>query len=354
MTVQSVSTTMLAQLSPLDGLGSSGLQQAALLAQREWLPRSLKTQTFPWQHKITYLLKGELMLEYPGQGRKVFVGGAGDALSPLERAGEVPARTRVITDAELLWFEERALDILVTWDQVLPFGAAGLTRKTGATAGLSGMLDIRKLTQGVFSSLPAAHIESLLACFTRQPVRAGDVIVRQDDPGDSYYVIERGRARVTREVAGAMIELAELQAGDVFGEEALIAETRRNATVTMQTDGELLRLEGADFIRLLRAPLLRHIDADAALRRVAHGAQWIDVRFPAEYRCDGLPGAVNIPLNELRDALPSLHKDRSYIVYCQTGRRSSAAAFLLSQRGFDASLLEGGLKSMIAMENIEA
>jgi len=56
----------------------------------------------------------------------------------------------------------------------------------------------------------------------------------------------------------------------------------------------------------------------------------------------------------LRDALPSFHKDKQYIVYCQTGRRSSAATFLLSQRGLHASLLQGGLKTMIAMEKIAA
>jgi rhodanese-related sulfurtransferase len=67
-----------------------------------------------------------------------------------------------------------------------------------------------------------------------------------------------------------------------------------------------------------------------------------------------LAGAMNIPLNELRDALPSLRNDREYMVYCQTGRRSSAAAFLLSQRGFSASLLEGGLKSMVALERVAA
>jgi rhodanese-related sulfurtransferase len=257
-------------------------------------------------------------------------------------------RVRAITDAELLCFDENALDILVTWDQLVP--------RTQPTAGsadwrtMTGIFDVRKLASGAFASLPAAHIESLLASFERRVVRAGEIIVRQDEPGDCYYVIERGRALVTREVAGACMELAELKAGDAFGEEALVAETSRNATVTMKTDGELLRLEGTSFVRLLREPLLQRIDAREARRRIAAGACWLDVRFPAEYRQDGLPGALNIPLNELRDALPGLNRENEYIVYCQTGRRSSAAAFLLSQRGLRASLLQGGLKSMIATE----
>jgi rhodanese-related sulfurtransferase len=346
MNTMPVTPETLAHLSPLNHLGASGLRQAAQLARREFVPHDLSTRDFPWHSKVAYLLKGEIKLDYPDGGMRVIVGGSPDAQVPLGCCGASPARLRVITDADLLWFDESALDILVTWDQLVPPAAPAASDWRS----MPGMFDVRRLTQSAFATLPAAHIESLLACFRQQPVKAGEVVVRQGDPGDCYFLIERGRAQVTREVGGANIDLAELQAGDAFGEEALIAETSRNATVTMKTDGELLRLDGSDFIRLLREPLLQRIDAAEARRRAAAGARWIDVRFPAEYRSDGIPGALNIPLNELRDSLAGLSRNEEYIVYCQTGRRSSAAAFLLSQHGINASLLEGGLKSMHAME----
>ena len=69
------------------------------------------------------------------------------------------------------------------------------------------------------------------------------------------------------------------------------------------------------------------------------------MRFPAEYQGDGYPGAINIPLNDIRQASTALDPGKEYIVYCQTGRRSSAAAFLLSQRGLQATLLEGGMRA---------
>jgi len=361
MKLQSVTPENLAVLSPLTGLGAASLLQVASLARLAHFSRGLQALNFSWTQKVVYLLDGELKLGYPGGGNKVVVGGYDAALSPLNSGGVDPVNVRAITDVQLLWFDENALDILVTWDQLvapLPARVGGEVGTAGDVAGaaadwraMSGIFDARLLTLGSFANLPAANIDSLLAGFRRQFVKAGEVIVRQNEPGDYYYVIERGRAQVTREVAGAQIELADLKSGDAFGEEALIAETCRNATVTMKTDGELLRLDGTDFVKLLRAPLLQSIDAAEARRRIAAGARWLDVRFPAEYRHDGLPDALNIPLNELRDALPSLHKDQEYIVYCQTGRRSSAATFLLSQRGLHASLLEGGLKSMIAMEN---
>jgi len=50
-----------------------------------------------------------------------------------------------------------------------------------------------------------------------------------------------------------------------------------------------------------------------------------------------------VPLSEVRDMFSVLDKSKEYIVYCQSGRRSAAAAFLFAQRGFKVWLLEGGL-----------
>lgn len=359
MTTIHATFEILARLAPLARLEAESLRQVASLALIESFPQSRKVLGFDWAHKVVFLLSGELKVVFPDGRIRVFVGGCDEALFPLTGSGIAPLSATAITDAQLLWFDENALDILFTWDQLM----MPLPARTDGTAvgnvpswrSLPGIFDARQLTRGTFASLPAAHIESLLGCFRRQPVAAGEVIVRQNEPGNGYYVIERGRAQVTREIAGARIGLAELDSGDVFGEEALIAGTVRNATVTMKTAGELLCLEAADFARLLRAPLLHSMDARRARARVASGeAYWLDVRFPAEYKFDGLREALNIPLNELRDALPSLRRDREYIVYCQSGRRSSAATFLLSQRGFQATLLEGGLKSMQLPERAAA
>jgi rhodanese-related sulfurtransferase len=71
----------------------------------------------------------------------------------------------------------------------------------------------------------------------------------------------------------------------------------------------------------------------------------VDVRFPAEYAFDKIPGAINLPLNEIRDASRSLDPNKVYVLYCQSGKRSSAAAFLLSQRGYKAFVLDGGLRA---------
>jgi rhodanese-related sulfurtransferase len=73
------------------------------------------------------------------------------------------------------------------------------------------------------------------------------------------------------------------------------------------------------------------------------GARWLDVRLPSEFDAWHLPGALNVPLYFLRLKLKQLDAKLKYIVVCDTGRRSSAGAFVLAERGFEAMVLKGGL-----------
>ncbi len=154
-----------------------------------------------------------------------------------------------------------------------------------------------------------------------------------------------GKCVVTRETPlnKEGIKLAELGVGDTFGEEALIAEAKRNATVTMLTDGVLMRLNKQDFRELMNEPLLQWVSYDRAREIVARGGRWLDVRLPSEHQNLSIEGSLNIPLYFIRLKLSTLDRNVPYVVYCDTGRRSSAAAYILVERGFDAYVLTGGL-----------
>jgi len=85
------------------------------------------------------------------------------------------------------------------------------------------------------------------------------------------------------------------------------------------------------------------VDHDKAKEIVARGGKWLDVRLPSEFQNFRIDGAVNIPLYFIRLKLNALDKNTQYVVCCDTGRRSSAAAYILSERGFEAYVLKGGL-----------
>lgn len=348
MSARRATPEQLSDLVPLGSLSPARLRELAAVANVEYGARgSDPLAAAPRQGQSVFLLRGELLLAYKGGGTLLVVGGHGEGRHALTRRPTPIQRTRAITDVELLVVEDEGLDILMTFDQVAAGSSAAesaMGRAVRSDARLaSGIFSLANLRHGVFAQLPPSRIEELLQRFERASVRKGDVIVREGDEGDYYYVIESGRCRVERTVGGVKVALAELASGDAFGEEALASDARRNATVVMDSDGELLRLGKRDFDALLREPLLQRVSLAEGMKRVAQGAQWLDVRYPSEYRYDRLQGAVNVPLNEVRNSFSALDPAREVVVYCQSGRRSSAAAFLLAQRGFKVSLLNGGL-----------
>ena len=78
---------------------------------------------------------------------------------------------------------------------------------------------------------------------------------------------------------------------------------------------------------------------------VRSGGQWLDVRLPSEFENQHLDGAINIPLYFIRLKLSTLNQGKKYVVCCDTGRRSSAGAYILSERGFQAYVLQGGISA---------
>jgi rhodanese-related sulfurtransferase len=71
----------------------------------------------------------------------------------------------------------------------------------------------------------------------------------------------------------------------------------------------------------------------------------LDVRQPVELTVENVPGAVNIPIPELRDRLDELPRDKEIHVFCRSGQRSYYATRILLQNGFKARNRSGGMLS---------
>jgi CRP-like cAMP-binding protein len=96
----------------------------------------------------------------------------------------------------------------------------------------------------IFRPLPEATIESLARALGEVTAGPGDVVIRQGDPGDRFYLIESGAVEVL--VDGEFV--GELGAGESFGEIALLRDVPRTATVQAKEDLRLLALERDDFV----------------------------------------------------------------------------------------------------------
>ncbi|MFT5396129.1 MAG: CRP-like cAMP-binding protein [Gammaproteobacteria bacterium] len=300
-----------------------------------------------------YLLDGEIELHANEQLESVIQSGSDRAKYALAQLQPRQFSAKAKTPLKILLIERNNLDQLMMLAQET---TADPTRRSGTGADMEvdevGGVDddtdwmTQMLQSELFSKIPMANIHQLFALLEEVEFSAGDVVIKQGDPGDHYYIVSEGRCAVSRKPTPKSndIKLAELKTGDSFGEEALISESTRNATITMITDGILMKLTKETFVELVKKPTLQSLTFDEADALVNEGsAKWLDVRFPNEHGESSIEDSLNIPLNSLRLKSDELDSSMIYILYCDTSGRSSTGAFLLAERGFDVSYLDGGL-----------
>ncbi|PKM45253.1 MAG: hypothetical protein CVV05_07770 [Gammaproteobacteria bacterium HGW-Gammaproteobacteria-1] len=346
-TRQRVESQYLRNYVPLSELTQDNLQELARSTYVEQLPagRTLFKKGDA-DNRSYYILGGEIELDGGDAPPKIIAGATPASRFPLDHHRPRQATAKARTPVFYFQVDNNHLDLLLTWGQNAGYMVAEIDNVEETADDGDWMTHM--LRSSIFHRIPASNIQAVFMKMEPKPVRAGDVVIRQGDEGDYYYYIKQGRVAVTRLTkTGQTIKLAELEAGSSFGEEALISDSKRNANVTMLTNGVLMRLAKADFASLLKEPVLQSVSYDEAQKLVASGkCQWLDVRLESEYKNASLPGSINIPLFMLRLKASTLDQDKKYIVYCDTGRRSSSAVFLLTERGFDAYVLKDGLMAI--------
>ncbi|MDB5388149.1 MAG: CoA-disulfide reductase, partial [Planctomycetaceae bacterium] len=88
------------------------------------------------------------------------------------------------------------------------------------------------------------------------------------------------------------------------------------------------------------------VDVEAVLATpLSERAFLLDVRTPQEYASGHIPGAVNIPVDDLRARLNELPRDRQIAAYCQVGQRGYLATRILLQEGYSVANIGGGYKT---------
>ncbi len=125
----------------------------------------------------------------------------------------------------------------------------------------------------LFRFLPDEHFEKILPLLQEEHYDFGDLLVRQGEPADAFYILVSGRARVVKiDQKGTEIVLATLKPGDSFGEAALSQVGTRIATVRCSTAVEVLRLDRSDFLQLAEeTPELKHHIEMTARHRALQG-----------------------------------------------------------------------------------
>lgn len=287
-----------------------------------------------------FLHHGNVDLIKAGKKLKTIEAGTTDAKSAL--AHIIPRNFSCTASSDVVIFkiDEDLLDTLLAWHQTGSFQVEELSNNDDDWM-------TRLLQTEAFRRIPPANIQAIFTSLEDINANIGDCIIKQGDPGDYFYIIKSGRCMVTRKSneQDKEIKLAELSTGNTFGEEALISDAKRNASIVMLSKGKLSRLSKENFLKLLNEPMVEKLDYAAANMEVTNGrATWLDVRLHSEYESAHIQGATHMPLISLRMKIKELDPMVNYILYCDTERRSASASYILSEKGFKTSILVNGIK----------
>jgi small-conductance mechanosensitive channel/CRP-like cAMP-binding protein len=167
-----------------------------------------------------------------------------------------------------IWYAARRADVRI------PFPVTDLfVHNTPPTSPLEeGDIATALSRVPLLAPLTAQELAHLAAQVSRLPYAHGEAIVREGEPGDSFYLIERGTVAVTIGAGdGGTRMLTRMAAGDYFGEMSLLTGEPRSATVVAESDVAVLEVERADFESVLVAnpALLEPISQIASRRQAA-------------------------------------------------------------------------------------
>jgi len=341
---------LLKGLFPLNNLSAVHLKEVTKKATIQEVPAGqFLLRKGKRDSETYYLLSGEVSII---DGRHI-VGtirsGAVEAKRPLVPGQPRPFSVRTNSKTTIMRIDTSLLDVLLDWDQSAKYEVSEIQ----ANADEDWMT--KMLKSELFAHIPAENIQNIIMRMKEVRVKKGSTVINQHEEGDCYYVVKKGQCVVSRQTSkdSKPVLIAELRDGDSFGEEALVSDGRRNATVTMITNGSLMRLSKQDFSGLVQDVLVNKASFSDACALVQAGALWLDVQLPGDSLKRSIPHCLNIPYQGIRNSTDKLNINDTYVVFCADGRQSANAVFLLGQMGYAAVALDGGLNA-IPRASIEA
>ncbi|MGD8589640.1 MAG: cyclic nucleotide-binding domain-containing protein [Chromatiales bacterium] len=287
-------------------------------------------------HHNIYLLSGAVALLSGRKEMDVVTSGTETARFALAHQMPRKSSARAKCPVSFVRIDSRVLSDLLARHQSASYEVS----ETGDSSKGDWMEQL--IQSPIFQQMPPANLQRVMMSMNEMPVSAEEVIIREGDEGDYFYLISAGQCRVTRQSRPDQppVELTVLSAGQGFGEEALLSDKPRSSTVTMLTDGELVRLSKQDFVELVKRPVSNHIDYNQACQMVQENALWIDIRTPEEYETAHLPTAINLPYFSLRFHSPNLEEDHVYLIYGDDAGQTATAAYLLMERGYEVLVVK--------------
>ncbi len=331
--------SIISDLVPLNRLERGKLQELASKSViREFKSGELVFKAGDNDSHLIYLLSGAIDFMDKTSVVEKITAQDKRCREPIAQAGARQYTAKVKAAGTTVLFVDAGLyDFLANWSD----GGGMQVDEIQMTEGGDWMGGIL-MNQGLLK-LPPDSIQALMSCVEPVELKNGETVIKQGEIDNHYYIITKGRCSVSRypEKGVPEVQLAILGPGDAFGEEALIANNPRSATVRMLEDGQLLRLKHNDFMRLIKGSFVKYLTYNDAMALKDKGGIVLDIREPEVAKKN--PLGINMPLAIVRQKENTLERGKKYIAVCEDGKKSSVAAFLLSQKGLSVYVLKDGI-----------
>jgi len=220
---------LLARFVPMSALAPSYLRELSShatlieLNSGDTLDEELRTVEF-----IFYLVEGELHMSGGDDPETAIKASDSNARFSLAVTQNVGRHTSAVGATRLLRLQRAKISTLLIWAQASNPASQNLDSQA-----LRDDITALLLHSRLFARISPSNIERIGQVIESVKVNSGDVVIRQGEVGDYYYIIESGRCEVLRENSDSReaVRLAQLGNGESFGEEALITNSQRTRSV---------------------------------------------------------------------------------------------------------------------------
>ena len=235
-----IETTLFKRFVPFHQLSEKHIQEIAKYAVLKKIPP--KTLIFKRNVKLNhtyYLVSGGIDLCDAQYNVKAIESTAEAPFKAPLNSSDISIHAAIsTTNVAVLIIDSDKLDLVLTWSEAGDYLVEDVNDQESDEDWMSDLLQSNLLQR-----IPPSNIQQLFTSFKHESFAKGQSIIKEGDPGERFYVISQGQAEVSRlNEQGESLPLAHLATGKFFGEEALISDAPRNASVTMLTDLSLIHI----------------------------------------------------------------------------------------------------------------
>ena len=240
------------------------------------------------------------------------------------------------TDSILSCVDMHVLDHIMSID--------GLVKNSILPSGDNSLIELLKNNE-YLRSFPLELVMSIVTDKNELCVISGTEFISLGDKVNELYIVVSGILKMDRfDFENENFSISKkIYPGEAFGFDEIFLDNRAEYRIISLENSRLLRVNKDVVINRQEYARKFDVSPQVAQSMIMEGYTIIDVRYPEEFEDQKIENSVLIPLDSLKDNIDFFSKNKKYLIYCRSGKRSLSACYTLDQFGFNVVNLSGGI-----------